>query len=76
MSAANLRKLVKECFHFVSTCRLAKEGSSDTGTETIDWLELKRAVDTEQGLPCKLLPFSVSCVAANHFYLCSLLDLV
>ncbi|XP_020614089.1 uncharacterized protein LOC110052317 isoform X3 [Orbicella faveolata] len=47
--------------------RLSKESSNDTGTENIDWLELKHAVDKEQSLPCKLLPFSVSCVAANHF---------
>lgn len=38
-------------------CRLSEESNSDAGTETIDWLELKRAVDKEESLPCKLLPF-------------------
>ena len=47
-------------------CRLSEESNSNSGTETIDWLELKRAVDKEESLPCKLLPFSVSCVATNH----------
>lgn len=46
-------------------CRLSEESNSDAGTETIDWLELKCFVDKEESLPCKLLPFSVSCVA-NH----------
>ena len=41
-------------------CRLSEESNSDAGTETIDWLELKRAVDKEESLPCKLLPFSGS----------------
>ena len=41
-------------------CRLSEECNSDAGTETIDWLELKHAVDKEESLPCKLLPFSVS----------------
>ena len=51
---------------FVTMVRLSEECNSDAGTETIDWLELKHAVDEEQSLLCELLPFSVSCVAANH----------
>ena len=46
-------------------CRLSEESNSDAGTEFIDWLELKHAVDKEQSLTCKLhLPLSVSFSAA------------
>lgn len=44
-------------------CRLSKESNSDAGTESIDWLELKHAVDEEQSLTCKIhfcLPLSLA----------------
>jgi len=45
-------------------CSLSKESNSDAGTEDIDWLELKHAVDKEQSLTCKLyLPLQF------HFWL-------
>ena len=48
-----------KCFYIVSMCRLSKESNSDAGTECIDWLELKQAV--EQSLTCKFhLALSVS----------------
>jgi len=45
---------------------LSNESNSDAGTEGIDWLELKLAVDEEQSLTCKLhLPLSVSFSSAT-----------
>ena len=38
-------------------CRLSEESNSHAGTETIDWLELKHAVNKEESLPCKLYHF-------------------
>lgn len=35
-------------------CRLSKESNSDAGTQSIDWLELKHAVDEEQSLTGKI----------------------
>ena len=49
-------------------CRLSKESDSDATTKSIDWFELKCAVDKEQSLPCKLLPLSLLHVAVNPVF--------
>ena len=36
-------------------CRLSKEVGSENNNETINWLEIKHAVEKKQNLPCKCL---------------------
>ena len=44
--------------HVVSMCRLSKKIHSEIKNETIDWLELKHAVEKERNISCKCLPLS------------------
>ena len=60
-----------------SMYRLSNESDSDVRTESIDWLELKHAVDKEQSLPlpCKLYHGQFHVRLLTIFYMISLLAL-
>ena len=52
---ADIRKgeSAKQNVFIVSSFRFSNEGDSEDRNETIDWLELKHAVQKKHNLPCK-----------------------